>query len=401
MKPGSILFINRVYPPVAGATGQLLADLASGLAKEGWGVTVVTSRPTADLAPSEILGGVRVERVGAFGWKRQGYGWRALGLLALYPALLARALRMPRHETVVTMTDPPLQHVLGPVLKAFTKCRLVHWAQDLYPEVAEELGVIRRGGRLARGTRAAANRALRSSDLIIAVGRCMKIRFIQRGLPPDNIVVLPNWDPIPPDTSCPEKKMSFKKQHGLEGHRVVMYSGNLGLAHPFGAILEAAERLKSSLPDTRFVFVGNGPRLPQVQKQVQERRLDNVRLLPPQSREDLRSCLSAADLHLACMQENLSGLVVPSKVYGVLAVGRPCIFLGPPDSEAAQIIEQHQCGSVLRPNDGKGLADCLSQWLTNPNRLTQAGQNASRAAPSFTFSRAFERFQEILRFEGA
>src|SRR5262245_14576344 len=130
----SVLFLNRVYPPADGATGQLLAELAPELVKAGWQVTVVTSRSNAAVAPSEVIAGVRVERVRGLSFSRACHWKRALSYLALYPALLWRALRLPRADVIVTMTDPPLHLGLGPVLQWIKGSRLVHWAQDLYPE---------------------------------------------------------------------------------------------------------------------------------------------------------------------------------------------------------------------------------------------------------------------------
>src|SRR5205814_6985333 len=134
--------------------GQLLSELAPTLAEQGFEVTVIATAPDRESARSEIIDGVCVERVQALPFWSSAIWWRALAYLALYPALLWRALRLPRCDLLVTMTDPPLLLLLGPLIAMVKGCRLVHWAQDIYPELAEELGVLRRNGWIANVCRA-------------------------------------------------------------------------------------------------------------------------------------------------------------------------------------------------------------------------------------------------------
>jgi glycosyltransferase involved in cell wall biosynthesis len=389
-----VLFLNRVYPPSDGATGRLLADLAPELVRRGCDVTVVTSHAAGDAPRSAMVEGVRVERVSVLGLNRASHWRRALSYLTVYPALLWRVLRLPRADIVVTMTDPPLLVLLGPVLKWIKGCRLVHWAQDIYPEVAEELGVLPKGGRLATLCAWLSTWASRKHDRIIVVGRCMKERLLRRGLPAASIHVVANWThhahPIEHAAN------PFRREHGLEGRHVVMYSGNLGLAHPFDAILDAAAGLQSTHPEILFLIVGSGPRLAEVKRKAASRSPGNVRFLPPQPPEKLACSLSAADLHLASMLENLCGLVVPSKVYGILAAGRPCLFLGPKACEAARIVEEFRCGSVTDSGDGEALARCIVEWTLDRERLRDASRRAKEAARKFCLDASAPIFHEIL-----
>lgn len=399
--PPSILFLNRVYPPADGATGQLLAELAPELARRGHRVTVVTSRPGAGSASSEIVDGVYVERVSGLPFTRASHWRRALSYLSLYPALLWRALRMPRADVVVTLTDPPLLLVLGVVLKALKGSRHVHWAQDIYPELAEEISILPKNGLVARALRWISTAGLRHADRVIAVGRCMKARLVQRGLAPSTIEVIPNWGHGRDQREAnPRATNSFRNEHGLGDRFVIMYSGNLGLAHPFEAMLDAAERLRSTHPHALFLFVGDGPRLPWVREQAARRKLENVRFLPFQPREKLTQSLAAADLHLASMLHELSGLVVPSKVYGVMSAGRPCMFLGPEESEAAQFILQNGCGCVLSKATGARLASCLSQWIGDAALLRETCERVEAVGERVSLGAAVRAFSETLSAAG-
>src|SRR5262249_47705371 len=158
----------------------------------------------------------------------------------LYPALLWRALRLPRADVIVTMTDPPLHLLFAPLLGWLKGSRLLHWAQDLYPELAAEFGVLRQGGCLASLCRRLFTWGLRRHDAIIAVGDCMKKRLLERGLAEAAIRVIPNWAPASSIRPLDLGTNPFRAQHGFSDKFVVMYSGNLGLAHPFAAILAAA-----------------------------------------------------------------------------------------------------------------------------------------------------------------
>jgi colanic acid biosynthesis glycosyl transferase WcaI len=328
----SILFLNRVYPPVPGATGEMLRGMAEGLVERGHEVTVVTSGRT-DLPPSSVVNGVRIERVGSSDIDRSSHVRRGLHYAALYPLFLQKALTLPRHDVVVTKTDPPMLAILGPVIAGLKGSRTIHWAQDVYPELAGALGVIDTEGMLYRSLLALSTWALRRHDAIVAVGRCMKEKIAERGIDPDRIHVIPNWaDPDIRPISHAENP--FRQEHGLDGKFVVMYSGNMGLAHPFEEVLDAAEELSSD-QDVVFLFIGDGPRKASLEQAVRERRLTNVRFLPFQPRERLSESLSAGDVHIVTMEEEVAGLVVPSKIYGILAVGRPYVFLGPQYSEAA------------------------------------------------------------------
>ena len=387
--PRSILFLNRVYPPAEGATGYLLSDLATALAKAGWQVTVVTTRATADSPRSETRNGVRIERINGLPFTRASHWRRALSYLSLYPALISRARRLPPTDIVVTMTDPPMHLIFGPFLKRKKNTRLIHWAQDIYPELAEQLGVLKPNRLIARGLRRLSTASLRRCDHIIVLGRCMKTRLLQRGLPAEKIRVIPNWSLA----TTPSDGQSFRTAHSLEGRFIVMYSGNLGLAHPFQAMINAAKIVSESHPQIIFLFIGDGPKLTQVKQAATG--LNSIRFLPSQSLEKLADTLAAADLHLASMREDLCGLVVPSKVSGILAAGRPCIFLGPAESESAQLLCEKQCGLVLPSHDGPALAAVLTRLITHPQELATLRQNAETLAPSLGLPPALQAFQRL------
>jgi glycosyltransferase involved in cell wall biosynthesis len=433
------VFTNRVYPPVGGATGELLKELAEGLVAEGARVVVVTSREqgegsgergdrrdeSGDARPEgkeegtgdrsqgagdgrleaegrrhtaggmrsdeddliltdlklKTPAGVEVIRVGVASFTRASHWRRAWSYLTLYPQLMWQVWRLGPVDAVVSMTDPPLQ-VAAVTLASCRVRKKIHWAQDVYPELAEELGVIPRGGLLARVLRAMSMWALRRQDEIVVVGRCMRERLVRRGLDARKIVVIPNWSPV--GASSAEVVAAMRKKLGWDGKFVVLYSGNLGLAHDFETLVSAAKLLEGA--GVMMAFAGEGPRLEEVRRATS--RSGHVVFLPAQPKGDLGAFLAAADVHLVSVRAGLEGLVVPSKAYGILAAGRPMIYIGGSDSEVARVITESGGGSVVPNGDAVGLAAAIKQVAL------QGAHHVS--APDIGFDRALKQWSGIL-----
>lgn len=174
-----------------------------------------------------------------------------------------------------------------------------------------------------------------------------------------------------------------------------MYSGNMGLTHIFQPILEAAEILQERLPEALILFVGDGPQKQWIQNQVEDRSLTNIKMLPFQPHERVGECLGAADIHLVTMRPEVLGLVVPSKVYGILATGKPCLFIGPKECEVARFIEEQSCGEVLNSDSGEGLAERIHAWYLNNVSRIETGRRGQRAVRVARIN-SFELFRHVL-----
>ena len=369
----------------------MLRDIAEALASRGWEVSVLATGESGE-AKTATRSGVVIHRAGA-ALSRRSVTLRAVSYFIMIPWLLARALLLPRTDFVVTMTDPPMLAVLGPMIGFFKRNKVIHWAQDLYPEVAEELGVLPKGTPLVTLLRSLSSQALKRCDAVVSIGRCMTSRLVRRGISYARIFHIPNW--APPVTPIDRKNNPFRREHGLEGDFVVVYSGNMGLAHDFDAVLKAAESLQGR--HIVFLMIGDGPRRAELQRAAAAKGLSNIRFLPSQPASKLSESLSAADAHLVTMRANLCGLVVPSKVYGVLAAGRPCLFIGPSDSEAARLISEQDAGLVIDPAKPADLAGILLDWASDPVAHAAACRRARIAGASTTSQNAAVDFEEMLR----
>jgi colanic acid biosynthesis glycosyl transferase WcaI len=370
----SILFINRVYPPDSGATGRVLEQAALTFVRAGWGVTVLSTAGDQPGPGAMVRDGVKVIRAGGF-FSKSSLAARAAGYALMIPSLLFKALTLPRADVVVTMTDPPMLAVIGPILKVLKGSKLVHWAQDLYPEVAEEAGVFKRGGLLAGVIRTLSSASLKSHDLVISVGRCMSERLSLRGILPEKVILIPNIGMERDIVPSVSRENSFRIRNGIASETLlVMYSGNLGRAHEFETVLEAARALKDQgEKGIIFLFVGEGPSRWVVDREAAAAGLSNVRFLPSQPGAEISESLGAADLHLVTMRQGMSGLVVPSKFYGVLAAERPCLFVGPLDSEVARVIREVGCGEVIGISESAKLATTIQAYRDRPDRISEEG----------------------------
>jgi colanic acid biosynthesis glycosyl transferase WcaI len=383
------LFVNRVYPPVGGATGQLLWELTAAVAAAGHEVTVMTMGGGEAPRPD----GVTVVRIGG---AKQGGGLvaRAVGYVGQHVSLVWALRNQPAMDVWVSMTDPPMQAV-SMAWFCPPQTRLVHWAQDVYPEVAEEVGVLPRGGWAAQIFRHLARWALRRHDTVVAVGRCMADRLQARDPGSPRPEVIPNWAPLPePASDDAERREAFRQRLAPPGRRIIMYSGNFGRAHSFEAVAEAVRATAMAGSSWHWVFIGDGPRWPWLLEAVGGS--PNTTFLPPQPWNDLRVSLAAADLHLASMESNLTGLVVPSKVYGALALGRPCLLLGPADGEAARLVIDSGAGRVLAAASGPELAAVLDHLERDAAAWAAMVAAAQTVAPDVSRARGLARWLAVL-----
>ncbi|HKR46483.1 MAG TPA: glycosyltransferase family 4 protein, partial [Paraburkholderia sp.] len=365
-KGGRILFINRYFYPDVSATSQILFDLAKRLVEHGLDVHVVCSRqlyedPSAALPAHETIHGIKVHRALTTRFGRGNLIGRAADYASFYVTGAANLLLLLRAgDVVVAKTDPPLISIAAAAIAKTRGARLVNWLQDLFPEVATHLDANPLPAWLDKLLKGMRDRSLRSAEVNVVLGSRMREQLGRCGIPNEKIRIIENWadgDLVEPK---PVEASSLRKELGLANKFVVAYSGNLGRAHEYHTLLGAAEAMRDDR-DVVFLMVGGGARLEELRCAVEFRGLPNFVFLPYQPRELLADALAAADVHLACLLPELEGLIVPSKFYGILAAGRPAVFIGDTDGELARIIDEFRCGSVVQTGDSQALVRAL--WV--------------------------------------
>src|ERR1022692_2614896 len=348
-KQMNILLLNQAFYPDVVSTAQHASDLAKGLTQAGHEVTVVCSSrgyddPSIRFSKREIWNAVNIIRLRSTGFGKDSKWRRAIDFGTFIANCAFCLLRLLRFDVVVAMTSPPLVSFLASLAVPSRARNLVFWSMDLNPDEAIAAGWLREKSLTARVLSRMLSHSLRLAGVVVALDRFMKARIKAKGIEPEKILVVPPWahdDHVRFDFVGREE---FRKLHGLSNKFVVMYSGNHSPCHPLDTLLEAAERL-TDRDEIAFLFVGGGSEFKKVQERVQDRSLHNVLCLPYQPFEKLSASLSAADLHVVVMGDRYVGIVHPCKIYNVLAVGIPFLYIGPIESHVHDIISQVGSGA--------------------------------------------------------
>ena len=386
-----LIFVNRYYYPDISATAQLLTDLAKSCADNGYDVHVITSRQryedaAAQLAAQADNDGVSIHRVWSSAFGRRNLAGRMIDYVSFHFAATLAVWRYARpNDIIIAATDPPLLSVAIAPFAWLRKAKLVNWLHDLFPEIAQEIGLGRHPvfRPLHHAVRWFRDCSLHGAVLNVVLGSLMKERLIAHDIQPERIRVIHNWSddqsvlPIPKQ----DNKLRRDWRFGLDEF-VVGYSGNLGRAHEIHSLLSAIQHFDSAVDDTakriRFLIIGGGVLFEDLSRKAASLGLRNVVFKPHQSRDVLSHSLSAADLHLTILRPSLEGLIVPSKLYGIAAAGRPIIHIGDPCGEIAQLLTAGDCGLAVSEGDSRGLIKAIRR-IAEDNALCAAmGSRARR-----------------------
>lgn len=345
--------VNRFYWPDESATSQLLNDLLSLLAVDGWAVHTVAANRTRDgqrLPRREARDGVIIHRAWATRFGQHSILLRLLDYFTFcVSATLVLMFLTRRGDTLLVKTDPPLMSVPMALVARLRQVRLVIWQQDLFPEIAEAVGVLPRRTLIGGAARLLRNWAARHAETNVVISDSMAELLRAEGLRPQDIVTIPNWCDERLRPVSPEEN-PLRRRWGLGGKVVIGYSGTLGRAHLGGRIAELVQRT-ADIPDLVWVFIGGGVGMRAIEALEDERNRGKLIVLPAQSREDLSYSLSVPDIHLISLASDCEGLMMPSKFYGVLAVGRPILNLGAAEGVVARETGRHGIGVTISPDE--------------------------------------------------
>lgn len=393
-----MLLLNQAFHPDVVATAQMGKDLADALALRGHRVTAVASRsiygrsgavlprretiPVAGTPDNARKGGatpsIEVHRVGASVFGKAGYVARVADFALFYILALFKVLTLPRPDVIICYTTPPFIALVGLLCRALRGTRTIYWVMDLYPDLPVACGVMKPASPVTRLFERLNRFLLSKSDLTVVLGRCMRDRILAKGVPPARVKLIPVWSDLEVSQPVANAVNPFRTQWAPNSEFIVMYSGNLGIGHDAATILDAMDRLKAE-PGLRFVFVGGGKRRAEVEAFIAARAISNASWHDYQPRERLAESLSAADLHLISLREGVEGIMVPSKLFGIMAVARPSIFIGHPSSEISRVLIEADAGLTIRERDGQGLANAILSLKSDAATRTRMGDNARRA----------------------
>ncbi|HUK33332.1 MAG TPA: glycosyltransferase family 4 protein [Vicinamibacterales bacterium] len=386
-----ICFFNRSYWPDQAATGQLLTELAQDLVRDyGCSVSVVAGPALHGRERSNVSwwpvtrenhNGVRILRANGTRLPRRKFIGRAANYLTYFASAYAAALQIGAQDVVVSLTDPPILGLAALSAARRVGARFVFLCEDIFPEVASLLEDFH-NATVNRTLDRINRRLVREADAVVALGDRMKQRLVEeKGAPSAGVRVIHNWADCQAIAPGP-KDNAFARTHGLHDKFVLMHSGNVGLSQNLDLLIEAAARLQSR---ERLVIaiVGDGARRGPLEEMARQRGLTNVRFFPYQPKELLHESFATADAFVVSLKPGLEGYIVPSKLYGILAAGRPFVAAVDPSCEAAALATKHSCGVVAPPGDPDALVAAIARLYDDPAGARRMGENARQASWSY------------------
>ena len=390
-----ILLLNEYYPPDTSATARMAQGVAETLA-ERHKVTVVAGRPSYDpeeqypyaFLRRDVRNRVLIERVGSTAYPRHQMRRRVTNYLTYLALALPRALAI-RPDLILAMTDPPIAGIAGALVARLAGRPFVYNIRDMYPDMALG-GEIVRPSRWVEQWEKMHRQALRRAARVIVLGDDMRDRILAKGVAAERVVVVRDGTLFP--QAMPPEDDPVVREIRCGFPFVALHAGNLGFYGAWGTLLGAAEILRNE--NVGLVFIGDGAHRQALEADA--KRCGNVRFLPFRPVDEVPHVMMAGDVHIVTVRRGLEGVVVPSKIYGILAAGRPVLALADPRSDAARIVIQSGCGLAVDPDDPVAAARAIRDLRRDPARLLEMGCRAREAAQRYARVNELERFVRIV-----
>jgi colanic acid biosynthesis glycosyl transferase WcaI len=396
-----VVLLNQPFYPDVVATAQMGKDLADELIRRGHTVSAVASRSIygqsgAQLPRFEVIDGIEVHRLGVNIFGKKGIAARIADFALFHALATVRVLTLKKPDVVISYTTPPFIAIVGLLARLFRGSRAIYWVMDLYPDVPVACGVMKPRSLLTRAFESLSRTLLRRSDASVVLGRCMQERVLEKGIPASKVKLIPVWADLRGIEGTPRDDSPYRATWNLGSNFTVMYSGNFGIGHDAQTICDAMLKLRDHA-DIRFVFVGSGKRKKEVLAFIEQHGLKNAQWQEYVAREQLGLSLAAADLHLISIKEGVEGLVVPSKLFGILAAGRPSIYVGNPKAETGRVLEETGAGVCVREGESDKLVDAILRYKNDPALTASTGARARACvAGRFDMQTATRQWAELI-----
>jgi glycosyltransferase involved in cell wall biosynthesis len=379
----TFLVLSQVYPPDPASVGQHMANAAAEMAHRGYRVVTICSGrgyddPSKKYKPRETLDGVDVRRVPLASFGKRTILIRLLGQSLFLLQAFGRAVFLRNLTGILVSTSPPMCSIIALAISYIRGVPITYWAMDINPDQAVVMGKARAGSVPVRMFDWLNRRILGRAAAVVTLDRFMADRLLRKRDVTATLHVMPPWPHDDQLGDIAHETNPFRKEHGLDGRFVVMYSGNHSPANPLGTLLEAAGRVRND-PRFVFMFIGGGQAKKDVEKAIAEGGT-NIRSLPYQPLESLKYSLSAADLHVVSVGDDVVGIVHPCKIYGAMSVGRPVLTFGPTPCHISELVEKHDVGVHVAHGQTEAAAAALRRFadMPVPDR-SEMGRRAQRA----------------------
>jgi colanic acid biosynthesis glycosyl transferase WcaI len=392
-----ILLLNEYYPPDTSATAKMAVQVAETLAKKHQ-VTVVAGRPSYDpeeyypyaILQRRIRNGVTVECVGSTAYPRHQMKRRVSNYLSYLALAVPRALAI-HPDVILAMTDPPIAGLAGALIATLAGRPFVYNIRDMYPDMAVGGDIVQRG-KFVQLWESMHRWALRRAARVIVLGDDMRDRIIGKGIAPERVAIVRDGATFP--ASLPSADDPVVREIRCGFAFVALHAGNLGFYGAWDTLLKAAEILRNE--NSGLVFIGDGANRARLESAAAQANASNVKFLPFRPFEQVQHVMIAGDIHVVTIRRGLEGVVVPSKLYGILAAGRPVLVVADQKSDAARIVADSGCGLTADPDDPQGVANAIRELRSDPVRLSDMGIRARGVAQNYARVNELQRFSVIL-----
>ena len=393
-----ILLLNLYYPPDTSATAKMAETVANVLSKENH-VTILCGRPSYDpterrpwrLYQVEVTANLQVVRVGSTDFPRLQMKRRVLNYFTYTALVIPRALFTPC-DAVLAMTDPPFEGIIGAFVAKLKRKPYFYNIRDMYPDMAVG-GSIVKPGLLARVWERLHRWALRRATKVIVLGEDMRGRILEKGIRGERIEIVRDGTEILP-VDAPQPQFDPEVIQAIRGdfRFVLLHAGNLGFYGAWSTLVSAAKQLAED--GIGFVFVGEGAQRAEIEALADGAR--NIRFLPFFPASKIPSVLAAADAHLITVKRGLEGVVVPSKMYGILAAGKPIVAVAPRETDAVVLGENFGFSVGADPDRPEEVASVIRALASAPERLARMSASARQAAPTYDRANELRKFLHIV-----
>jgi colanic acid biosynthesis glycosyl transferase WcaI len=382
-----ILLLSTYFRPDVGANATIMTKLAEEFVASGHEVTVVTSIPHYDtnrswpeyskkLVYAEQQDGMRIYRVRVYATDDRSNIAKRLAAYGSFSLLsFLRAATLPKHDVILVPSPPLSNGVIGDFLGRLHGTPFVYNVQDIWPDVAIRAGILTNEKAIKR-LKKMEHYVYRRAARISVISEGFRRNLEAKGVPEDKISVVPNFSDTEFMTPVP-KQNDFSRKHALESKFVALFAGNMGFSQGLEVVLDAAKLLRGN-EEIKFLMVGNGAAKNKAKSYCESAKLDNVEFLPFQAHEDVPAMYGAADVCLIPLKRGFTTESVPSKLFTIMAAGKPAVAAVDQDSDTWKLIRDARCGTCVEPEDATALADAINGYYLSPDAARKSGRNARR-----------------------
>jgi glycosyltransferase involved in cell wall biosynthesis len=403
MKEKEIIFVLQYFYPEVASTAQLISELAEDMVRKGIKVSAISGQPSyvksSKLPKSEVHNGVRIERVFSTNFdKNSKFGrisnWFTYTFLVFFKLLFSR-----ERSPLFIVSTPPFLFVVGYLLNKIQKRRYICLIYDLYPEIAEHLGYLKKGGVIGKLWQKCNKKFFSNAEYVIVPSENMRqLVHNNTGGDENKFKVIYNWSDGNFIKPMRKNDNWFSKKYGFADKLTVLYAGNMGLFHQLETLVEAAEKLKDK--KIQFVFIGEGGKKKKLMQMQEEKKLENVMFLPYLDKEVLPYSLTCSDISVVSLEKGLDCVAAPCKLYTSMAAGQIILGLVDQSSDVAKIVKEYNCGFSVSQNDVDGVVDVLLNLYGKKEEIDGYSKRARKCfeenfQKEASMKRYFDIFSEV------